>query len=171
MYYIVLDKVQEGFTTNFFLKNIYLFIWLHQVLVAVRRIFSCNTWTLSCGMWESSSLTRDRTREYGVLATGPPVKAPQTLNGAYPRRQEEERTLNTSACTVWIFCLIFSFCNTHEFLFQHWTKKKAFKKCSSTYLSLLSIWFLHLLFFFFFSFWHYPSPAPFQFWPEVLWLP
>ena len=43
MYYIVLDKVQEGFTTNFFLKNIYLFIWLHQVLVAVRRIFSCNT--------------------------------------------------------------------------------------------------------------------------------
>ena len=35
--------------------NIYLFIWPHWVLVAELRIFSCS-------MWESSSLTKDRTQ-------------------------------------------------------------------------------------------------------------
>ena len=33
-------------------KNIYLFIWLHSVLVAAHGIFSCSMRTLSCGMWD-----------------------------------------------------------------------------------------------------------------------
>ena len=33
----------------YFFKNIYLFIWLHRVLVAACRIFSCGMWDLSRG--------------------------------------------------------------------------------------------------------------------------
>ena len=47
-----------------FLKNIfiYLFIWLHRVLVVAGGLLGCGTWTLSCGMHVgSSSLTRDWT--------------------------------------------------------------------------------------------------------------
>ena len=32
-------------------KKVYLFIWLHQVLVAACRIFSCGMQALSCSMW------------------------------------------------------------------------------------------------------------------------
>ena len=32
--------------------KIYLFIWLHWVLVLKSRIFSCSMQTLSCGMWD-----------------------------------------------------------------------------------------------------------------------
>ena len=47
----------------FFFLKIYLFIWLHQVLVAAGRLLSCGLRTLSCGMHVgSSSLTRARTR-------------------------------------------------------------------------------------------------------------
>ena len=46
----------------FFFLKIYLFIWLHQVLVAAGRLLSCGLRTLSCGMHVgSSSLTRART--------------------------------------------------------------------------------------------------------------
>ena len=38
-----------------------LFIWLHWVLVAADRIFSCGMRTLSCSSVGSSSLTRDQT--------------------------------------------------------------------------------------------------------------
>ena len=42
----------EGFFFNFLKKkSIYLFIWLHQVLVTVRGILSCGMRPLSCGMW------------------------------------------------------------------------------------------------------------------------
>ena len=34
----------------FFFFNIYLFIWLHRVSVAVGGLLSCGMWTLSCGM-------------------------------------------------------------------------------------------------------------------------
>ena len=48
--------LQKWSHTNIFLKNIYLFIWLH-------RLRSCGMQTLSCGMHVgSSSQTRDRTR-------------------------------------------------------------------------------------------------------------
>ena len=33
-------------------KNMYLFIWLHQVLVVAHRNFSCDMQTLSCGIWD-----------------------------------------------------------------------------------------------------------------------
>ena len=33
-----------------FIFNIYLFIWLHWVLVAACGIFSCSMWALSCSM-------------------------------------------------------------------------------------------------------------------------
>ena len=54
----------------FFLKNIYLLIWLHQVLVAAGGLLSCGMQTLSCSMQTlscsmymgSSSLTRDGTQ-------------------------------------------------------------------------------------------------------------
>ena len=48
--------------TFFFLKNIYLLIWLHWILAAAHRgslifvaacgIFSCGMQTLSCHMWD-----------------------------------------------------------------------------------------------------------------------
>ena len=41
--------------------NIYLFIWLCQVFVAVRGIFNCSVVTLNFGMWDLVPLTRDRT--------------------------------------------------------------------------------------------------------------
>ena len=44
----------------FFKKNIYLFIWLCQVLVA-SGIFSCSMWDLQLRHVGSSSLTRDQT--------------------------------------------------------------------------------------------------------------
>ena len=40
-----------GVASSFFFFNIYLFIWLCQVLVVAHRIFSCVIWTLSCVMW------------------------------------------------------------------------------------------------------------------------
>ena len=46
-----------------FFFNIYLFIWLCQVLVAAGGLLSCGIQTLSCGMHVgSSSLTRDQTQ-------------------------------------------------------------------------------------------------------------
>ena len=42
--------------------SIYLFIWLHQVFVMACAIFSCGMWTLIGSVWESSSLSRDRTQ-------------------------------------------------------------------------------------------------------------
>ena len=45
-----------------FKKNKFIFIWLHWVLVATCEIFSCSMQTLSCSMWESRSLIRDRTQ-------------------------------------------------------------------------------------------------------------
>ena len=38
--------------TSLLLKTFYWFIWLHQVLVSARKIFSCGMWTLSCSMWD-----------------------------------------------------------------------------------------------------------------------
>ena len=32
--------------------DIYLFIWLHWLLVAACGIFSCSMWTLRCGLWD-----------------------------------------------------------------------------------------------------------------------
>ena len=53
--------------------NIYLFIWLHRVLVAAGGFLSCGMRTLSCGMHEgSSSLASDRTQT--------PILEAQSLN-------------------------------------------------------------------------------------------
>ena len=64
----------------FFLKSYYLFIiWLHRVLVAACRIFSCGMWILSCCMLD---LVPEQGLNFGslhwkhrVLATGPPEKS------------------------------------------------------------------------------------------------
>ena len=59
----------------------YLFIWLHQVLVAAGRILSCGMRTLSCSMYVGSgSLSRNQTPgplhwEHRVLYTAPPGKS------------------------------------------------------------------------------------------------
>ena len=93
------------FILAFFLKNIYIFIWLCQVLVAACeffylcfvpglscstwvllswswqvRSFSCSVWTLSCGMWDLvPHPTRDGTPApcigNVVFATGPSGKS------------------------------------------------------------------------------------------------
>ena len=78
----------EGFSARgvpwldiYFFKNmcIYLFLWLCQILVAARGIFSCDTWTLSCGMWNLVPWPGIEpwlpAPELGVLATGPPGKS------------------------------------------------------------------------------------------------
>ena len=58
----------EYFLIVHLLKYLYLFIWLCQVLVAARGIFVVEARELlNCGMWESSSLTRDWT---WALCTG-----------------------------------------------------------------------------------------------------
>ena len=60
-----LEKHLFSSSAHFFFFNIfiYLFIWLHRVLVVAGGLLGCGTWTLSCGMRVgSSSLTRDRTR-------------------------------------------------------------------------------------------------------------
>ena len=55
---------------DIFLIFIYLFIWLHQVLVAAGRVLRCGIRTLSCGMHVgSSSLSRERTRAPCVGST------------------------------------------------------------------------------------------------------
>ena len=52
------DLRYSGFFSTFLaidfytLLIFYLFIWLHQVLVAAWGIFSCGVWNLSCGMWD-----------------------------------------------------------------------------------------------------------------------
>ena len=43
-------STDEGKRVSNFLE--YLFIWLHQVLIVARGIFSCSVWTLSYGMWD-----------------------------------------------------------------------------------------------------------------------
>ena len=68
----------------------YLFIWLHWVLAAARRIFAAARGLLSScgvraqlplGMWDLSSPTRDQTRipcagrQIGFLTTGPPEQS------------------------------------------------------------------------------------------------
>ena len=40
---------REGF---FFFFNIYLFVWIHQILVATSKIFTCGMQTLSYSMWD-----------------------------------------------------------------------------------------------------------------------
>ena len=55
-----------------FLKNIYLYVWLHWALVAACRIFSCSTWALTA--W-SGIEPRSLHWEHGVLATGPSGKS------------------------------------------------------------------------------------------------
>jgi len=35
-----------------FIYLVYLFMWLHQVLVVACGIFTCSVQTLSCGMWD-----------------------------------------------------------------------------------------------------------------------
>ena len=52
--------VQTEVASLFFL-NIYLFIWLCQVLLAACGIFNCSLLTLSCSHVGSSSLTQDQT--------------------------------------------------------------------------------------------------------------
>ena len=58
-----------------FLKNIYLFIWLCQVLVVACGIFSCGMRTLGCSMWDIVPWPGNLGPlhwEHGVLATGAP---------------------------------------------------------------------------------------------------
>ena len=43
-------STDEGKRVSNFLE--YLFIWLHQVLIVARGIFSCSVWTLSYGVWD-----------------------------------------------------------------------------------------------------------------------
>ena len=68
------------FLFSLFKKNIYLFTWLHWVLVAAGGLLSCGIRTLSCDTHVgSSSLTRDQTQAScigsGVLSTVPPGKS------------------------------------------------------------------------------------------------
>ena len=36
----------------FFFFSIYLFLWLHHILLAARGIFSCKTHNFCCGIWD-----------------------------------------------------------------------------------------------------------------------
>ena len=70
----------------FFLNFLFVFIWLCRVVVvgslifiAACVIFSCDTWTLSCSMWDLVPLPGIEPRplhwKHGVLATRPPGKS------------------------------------------------------------------------------------------------
>ena len=42
----------KGHREGFFFLNIYLFVWIHQILVATSKIFTCGMQTLSYSMWD-----------------------------------------------------------------------------------------------------------------------
>ena len=65
-----------SFSFFLFLKNIYLFIWQHQVLVAAHGVFSCGTWDLV--PWPGIDPRGPLHWEHGVLTTGPPGQSLST---------------------------------------------------------------------------------------------
>ena len=66
-----------------FLKFIYLFIWLHLILVAALGIFSCSIQTCRCSMQDLAPWPGIKPGhlhwEWGGLATGPPGKSLTSL--------------------------------------------------------------------------------------------
>ena len=98
-------KLNTGYRESRHDVYLFLFIWLHQVLVAALGIFS-----LHCSMWDrhvnsclihvgSSSPIRDWTPdplpwESGVLATGPPGNSQGMVFGP-------ERICNGICCEFW----------------------------------------------------------------------
>lgn len=95
---------------------------------------------------------------------------PQTIERTYLWREEKETfTLNTLSALGTSFLFVFLY-NKHEFLFQLSMWKKSLLKMSLTPVFFYLI-FTFTVGFFPSFFWYYPSQAPHQLWPEVLWLP
>ena len=92
IYIIIISSSYQRASVNVIFNNVtsqvtmhasYLFLWLHQVLVGARGIFisspgSCGARAyLPCGIWDLSSLTRDRipALQGGLSTTGSPGKS------------------------------------------------------------------------------------------------
>ena len=69
-------QVDFFFAFYLFILNIYIFIWLCQVLVVANKIFSCTTWDLVPLLGnEPGGSIQCLCWGHGVLATGPPGKS------------------------------------------------------------------------------------------------
>ena len=62
----------KGHREGFFFLNIYLFVWIHQILVATSKIFTCGMQTLSYSMWDLVP--------WPGIEPGPPALGMQSLS-------------------------------------------------------------------------------------------